>query len=131
MSRNQKAQSWSIDITFGVIVFMAAFFVFFAVLSEDPNAKISRLKEDASIIIRQIVSGDSSLRIVDGTEVNESKASKLKEMNYEELKRRFRVENDFCIYIEDSKGNIVLINDSYKGIGSPQINISGTLCSQK
>ena len=128
--RNQKSQSWSIDVIFGIIVFMVAFFVFFIVLSEDPAGKINRLKEEASSIVRQLVSGEE-LRIVDGTEVNVSRASKLKDIQYEELKRRFRVEGDFCIYIEDSKGNIVLINNSYKGIGSPQINISGTLCSQK
>ena len=126
----RKAQSWSIDIIFGIIVFMAAFFVFFIVLSQDPTGKINRLKEEASSILRQLVSSDD-LGIVDGTEVNLSKTSKLKNTQYEDLKRRFRVNSDFCIYMEDSKGNIIIINDSYKGIGAQSINISGTACSQK
>lgn len=130
MVKRKKAQSWSIDIVFGVIVFLVAFFVFFIVLSEDPTGKINRLKDEASSIIRQLVSGEE-LRIVDGTEVNVSRASKLKNTQYDELKRRFRVDSDFCIYIEDSKGNIVIINNSYRGIGAPSINISGAACSQK
>ena len=126
----RKSQSWSIDIILGVIVFMAAFFVFFIVLSEDPAVKINRLKDEASSIIRQLVSGEE-LRIVDGTEVNVSRANTLKNTQYDELKRKFRVGGDFCIYLEDSKGNVVIINNSYKGIGAPSINISGALCSQK
>ena len=125
-----KAQSWSIDIIFGAIIFMVAFFVLFIVLNEDPARKLNRLREEASSIIRQLVSGDE-LRIVDGTEVNVTKAGKLKNTQYDELKRRFRVEGDFCIYMEDSQGNIVIINNSYKGIGAPDINLSGAACSQK
>ena len=130
MIKRRKAQSWSIDIILGVIVFMAAFFVFFIVLSNNPTENINKLREDASSIIRQLVSGEE-LRIVDGTEVNVSRANALKNTQYDELKRKFRVEGDFCIYLEDSKGNIVLINDSYRGIGAQGINISGAACSQK
>lgn len=126
-----KAQSWSIDITLGVVVFIAAFFVFYAILSSNPNTKASNLKEDASSVIRQLVSADSLPRIVDGNEINVSKLNELKNLSYEELKRSLRVEGDFCLYFEDDKGYVVLINNSYKGIGASIINISGTPCSQK
>ena len=130
MMKRKKAQSWSIDIILGVIVFLVAFFVFFIALGEDPTGKINRLKEEASSIIRQLVSGEET-RIVDGMEVNVSKTSKLKDTQYDELKRKFRVDSDFCIYVEDNKGNIVLINSSFKGIGASSINLSGAACSQK
>lgn len=42
-----------------------------------------------------------------------------------------RIGNDFCIYLEDENGNIVLINDTYRGVGSSNINVSKTPCSQK
>ena len=58
------------------------------------------------------------------------KIGELKNLSYHELKSRLRMEGDFCIYFEDEKGNIVLINNSYKGIGASNINISGTPCSQ-
>ena len=126
-----KAQSWSIDIVLGVIVFMAAFFIFYAFLNANPNIKATTLKEEASIVIKQIASEEATLRIVDNNEVNVSKLNELKNLSYEELKRRLRIEGDFCIFIEDDKGYLVLLNNSYKGIGAPNINLSGTPCSQK
>lgn len=128
---NPKAQSWSVDIVLGVIVFMAAFFIFYALLSANPNIKARSLNEEASVIIKQIASGDSSIRIIDNNEINISRTNELKNLSYDELKRRLRVEGDFCIYFEDEKGYLVLINNSYKGIGAPSINVSGTPCSQK
>ena len=131
VSIKSKAQSWSIDITLGVIIFMAAFFVFYALLNPSPAEKASNLKKDASTVIKQVASEENPMRIVDNNVVNLSKLNDLKNMSYDELKRTFRIEGDFCIYLEDDKGNIVLINNSYKGIGSPSINLSGTPCSQK
>ena len=119
------------DIALGIIVFMAAFFIFYSLLNANPNTKVGNLKEEASIIIKQFDSGDASMRIIDNKEVNISKVNELKNLSYDELKRRLRIESDFCIYFEDDKGYIVLINNRYKGIGAPNINLSGTPCSQK
>lgn len=131
ISINSKAQTWLIDIALGVIIFLAAFFVFYALLNANPSSKATSLKEEASTVIKQVASEEAPLRIVDGNVVNVSKLNQLKNFSYEELKRTLRIEGDFCIYLEDEKGNIVLINNSYKGIGSPDINLSGTPCSQK
>ena len=131
MAIKLKAQSWSIDIILAVIIFIGTFFVFYTLLNINPNVKASALKEEASIVIRQVASGDTSIRIVDNNELNITKLNELKNLSYDELKRRLRIEGDFCIYIEDEKGNLMLINNSYKGIGSPIINLSGTPCSQK
>lgn len=63
--------------------------------------------------------------------INENKLKEIKNMNYDDFKKSINAKNDFCIYFEDEKGNIVLINNSYKGIGSPSINLSGIPCSLK
>lgn len=131
MNINPKAQSWSIDIALGVAVFIAAFFIFYFLLSPSQASKAGSLKSDASSVIRQVASEEAAEGVVDGEEINVSKLNELKNLSYDELRRRLRVEGDFCIYFEDEQGNIVIINDSYKGIGSPNINISGTPCSQK
>ena len=110
---------------------MAAFFVFYALLNSNPAEKASGLKKDASTVIKQVASKENPVSIVDNNEVNVTKLNQLKSMSYDELKTIFRIGGDFCIYLEDEKGNIVLINNSYKGIGSPNINLSGTPCSQK
>lgn len=127
---NPKAQSWSIDLALGVIVFMVAFFIFYTLLGESPNSREADLKEDASSVIRQVSSPSDAFGIASNSQFNDSKAGELKNMNYNELKKRLRVEGDFCIYLEDEKGNIVLINNSYKGIGTPNIIITNTPCNQ-
>ena len=127
---NLKAQTWSIDIVLGILLFLSAFFIFYSLLNQNFDTKANNLKQDASSVINEVSSGDSLSRIVDNNEVNISKINILKNISYDELKSRFRIEGDFCIYMEDDQGNIVLINNSYKSIGAPTINVSGTPCSQ-
>lgn len=124
-----KAQSWSMDITIGVIVFIVAFFIVYSLLNPDQKAKASELKEEASTVIQQIASEEAPLRIVDNNEIKEERLNELKSLSYDELKRKLRVEGDFCIYIEDDKGNIVPIDSTHKGIGSSKIFIGDKPCS--
>lgn len=125
-----KAQSWSIDVIIGVLIFIGAFFVVYALLNSNPETKASNLKDEASAVVKKVTS-EGSLKIVDGNEVNESKLNELKNLPYDELKRILAIEGDFCIYFEDDKGNLVLIDNSYKGVGSQNIVIGGTPCSQR
>ena len=115
----------------GVIVFFAAFVIFYALLNSKPDEKISNLNQDASLVISQIASDEAVYKVVDANEINVSRLNQLKNTSYDELKRLLRVEGEFCIYLEDDGGFIVLINNSYGGIGSSNVNLSGVPCSQK
>ena len=126
----KKSQSWSIDIILAVVLFMGAFFLFYSILSDDPAASAKNLKNDASLVIRQVSSEGLPVNILDRQQVNISKLNELKNLTYAELKSMLRVEGDFCIYMEDDKGYVVIVNNSYKGIGSPKINISNTPCNE-
>ncbi len=126
-----KAQTWSIDIILGVIIFLGAFLVFYAMIDTESTSKEKGLKEDAATVIKQIASEGAPLSIIGDDKINETKLNLLKNISYDELKRQFRIEGDFCIYFEDDHGYIVLINKSYRGIGSANINLSGAPCSQK
>ena len=110
---------------------MVTFLTIYALVSSNQNSKVSELKEEASIVIKQIDADGSIIKIIDNNEVNQSRLNQLKNLSYDELKRELRINGDFCIYLEDDKGNLVLLNNSYKGIGAPTINLSGTPCSQK
>ena len=127
----KKAQSWSIDIALGVVIFIVAFFIFYGILNANPNTNANKLKEEATLIIKQATAEGGTIAIINGNQLNVSKINELKNLSYDELKRRLRVESDFCIYFEDEKGYLVLINNSYKGVGAPNINLSGAPCSQK
>ena len=126
-----KAQSWSVDIILAVIIFMAAFFLFYVLLKPDQSADVRNLEKEASKVVEEVTAQDALIRIIDSNQINESRLAELKNLSYEELKRRLRVEGDICIYFEDEKGNLILINNSYVGIGSSKINLSNTPCSQK
>lgn len=128
---NAKSQAWSLDIVIAVIIFAAAFFLYYALVNSNPDSKTGKLKEDATSVIKQVVSQDNSLRVVEDRQLNESRMGELKNLNYDELKNMLKIGGDFCIYVEDDKGNIILINNTYRGIGSSNINISGIPCSQK
>ena len=110
---------------------MAAFFTVYTLLNSNQNVKLKNLKEQASTIQKQIASGDSQLKITNQNEINISKLNQLKNLSYTDLKSQMGIGGDFCIYLEDDKGNVVIMNNSYKGIGSSNIFISDTPCSQK
>ncbi|MBI2647353.1 hypothetical protein HYW99_02660, partial [Candidatus Woesearchaeota archaeon] len=98
---NAKSQTWSLDIILGVLVFVAAFFIFYIILGSSQPSNVKNLKEEASIVIKQVASDDNLLSVINNNEVNESKLHELKNLSYEELKRRLRITSDFCIYFED------------------------------
>ena len=119
------------DISLGVIVFISAFFIVYGLLNANPNSKAKQLSDEAGVVLKQLTSEGTLFKLVDNNEINVTKVGDLKNVSYEELKRRLRIEGDFCIYFEDDKGNIVLINNTYRSIGSPNINVSKVPCSQK
>jgi len=125
----KKSQSWSIDIILAVVVFMGAFFLFYVLLREGPEAKAKSLRDEASIVIKQVSSDGVPINFVYKQQVNASRMNELKNLSYDELKRMLRIEGDFCIYLEDEKGYAIVLNNSYKGIGSGNINISRTPCN--
>ena len=129
MADMKKSQSWSIDIALAAIIFIVAFFVFYSLLNANTNAKASNLKDEAYVVVNQITNEDSLVNVVDGNEVSVNKLNELKDMGYDELKKRLRVDGDFCIYMEDSDGNVILIDNTYSGIGAPTIQLRGTPCS--
>ena len=131
MCINSKAQSWSVDVIMGAVIFMVAFLIIYSLINSNQSSKVSELKEEASIVIKQIDADGSAIRMIDNNEVNQSRLNQLKNLSYDELKRELKINGDFCIYLEDDKGNLVLLNNSYKGIGAPTISLSGTPCSQK
>jgi hypothetical protein len=124
----RQSQSWSVDIMLAVVIFMGAFMLFYAFTSGDSAADAELLKKDGSAIIRQVSSEDSPVRIVDNNAINASRIEEISAISYEELKARLRAEKDFCIFIEDEDGKMVIINNSFKAIGSSKINLSGIPC---
>jgi len=126
----KNSQSWSIDIVLAVVLFMGAFFLFYGLLSGDQEVKVENLRDDASIVIKQVSTEGVPVNIIDKQQINLSRMNELKNLSYGELRRMLRIEGDFCIYLEDEKGYLIILNNSYTGIGSGNINLSKIPCNE-
>lgn len=56
--------------------------------------------------------------------VNEGKLREIQSMSYKNFKKSLSTNNDFCVYIEDEKGNIILAK------GSSKLNNDGIYCKE-
>ena len=64
--------------------------------------------------IKDMLLDDHKLSLAAKGVIEESKLDQIREMSYDDFKNSLGAENDFCIYIEDEKGNIILAKGSGK-----------------
>ena len=124
-----KSQAFSMDIMIAFVIFLGTIFIFYSIISNSGENKARDLQDDASEVMKVILSRDSNYRLTDGSIVNLTKIEDLLELDYEDLKRQLRIESDFCIYFEDVDGNIIYLSEDKTGIGSDKISISDIPCS--
>ena len=123
-----KSQAFSMDIMIAVIIFIGTIFIFYSIISGGEESKIDELEDDASIVMENIATEDSAVRITEGMAVDQEKLEDLLQMEYSEIKEKLRVENDFCIFLEDGEGNIIYLEAGKPGIGSDKIKVSDVPC---
>jgi len=120
------------DIALAVIIFIVTFFIIYSIITNKTTDDLSSLRQEAERVSKEATSQSSSLSIVNGKALNETKMQNLLEQNYSDIKKKIRIENEFCIYFEDEEGNLInftdVLGDSASGIGSQEINISGVPC---
>ena len=117
------------DILVGLVIFLVAVFVFYALVSSSTPHKKEKLEEDASILSRLTTSDNSLMGLISNNELNESRFISLKNQSYSQLKSQIKLDSDFCIFLEDEMGRVIEVNFTYKGLGSGKINITGTPCN--
>jgi len=119
----KNSQAFSIDIMIAIVVFIGTIFVFYSILSSSQEGSAKKLEEDASLVLKNIESDDPNLGFIDGIDIDPEKLQELLLKNYEEIKTQLRVENDFCVFLEDEDGNVITIDENFAGIGSSNIQI--------
>ena len=120
------------DVTLAVIIFISTFFAIYIIATNRTSTNIEEMTQEAERISAEAASENSSLSIIEDNQIDQIKVEDLIGQNYSEIKKKLRLENEFCIYLEDEEGNLILMNQSetenITGIGSPDINISGIPC---
>ena|SRR3989344_2330837 len=74
--------------------------------------KSSETKKIDAREITDIIFDDHSMSFVNNGIVDETKLEEIKQMDYTSLKSSLNAKNDFCIYMEDSKGNVIVAKSS-------------------
>jgi len=83
------------------------------------------LEQDAANVLSQLTNGP--LKFLESDQILEEKIRELSVRNYVELKEMLGIESDFCIFFEDSAGNIIDIEEVSR-MGSDKILVNGLPC---
>ena len=113
----KNSQAWSMDIMIAVVLFIGVIFAFYWIFSSNQESKEEELKEDATIVLE-------NLNITEDI----SQIDELLLEDYTVLKRKLRVENEFCLYFEDEDGNLIELGKAVVGKGSSDIELQGIPC---
>ncbi|MBW2990887.1 hypothetical protein KY348_04225 [Candidatus Woesearchaeota archaeon] len=125
----ERAQVWSIDVLLAVVIFVSIILIFYVTMSDRGKPRLKDLEVEATDLKIELEKnpevGFISEDVVD--------MEKLKVFtnnatyDYEGLKSKLGLRGDFCIFYEDSDGNIIPIGNK-TSIGNPAILINGTPC---
>ena len=74
--------------------------------------------------ITEIILDNHGISFATGGIINENKLEEIKNINYADLKKSLNAKNDFCIYIEDGNGNVILSK------GSSRLDKDGIICRE-
>jgi len=122
-----KGQMWSVDVIIGIVIFISILTVFYTTLAGSSGDVTKALQKNADTVLTKFTQDPDLKVITPGNVLNNSKLVELSNLPYQELKAQLGIAGDFCIYLEDENGRIIPIGGK-NGLGSSDINISGTPC---
>lgn len=113
----KNSQAWSLDIMIAIVIFIGTIFIFYSILSNDQSSKVIELKEEASRLMAN-VNITKDITLIDTLLMED----------YDTLKKKLRIDNEFCIYLEDENGNLIEIREGSYGMGGEIIELGGKPC---
>lgn len=92
-----------------------------AVSVYEGSKKVSNIEAEK---ITGLILDGNEISFASGGVVDQGKLNQVKGMDYKELKNYLNAKQDFCMYMEDENGNILLAK------GSPKLSEGGEACSK-
>jgi len=74
--------------------------------------------------LTDMILDDHTVSFVNKGIVDRDRLMQIKSMDYQELKKSLKARNDFCIYIEEGNGNIIMAK------GTDKLSRDGISCSE-
>ena len=86
--------------------------------------KVTHPKTFVAEKITELILDEQYLSFANNGIVDENKLNEIQNMDYADFKRLLNIKKEFCIYIEDENGNIILSK------GSSKFNSDGIYCRE-
>ncbi|TAL56726.1 MAG: hypothetical protein EPN86_02555 [Nanoarchaeota archaeon] len=131
----RKGQIISIDLVIAIVIFVTIIVGFFYVIQIfSQRDQTAALKQQVENLPSSLQENSSKVAFIEGNEINIQRLIQFARMNYSEIQNELGITSDFCVYIEDEKGNIIPI-DGKAGVGSDKVQIGNSSsiykCGQK
>ena len=117
--KNSKPKFQINDLTLILIVAFLAIIV--SIYEKNFGTRGSEPQVPEAEKITGMILGPQGISLATNGIIDENKLRMLQNMNYDELKKSVNAQNDFCIYVKDGFGNVILAK------GAPKLNKDG-LC---
>ena len=129
MFKSKKSQTWFIDMTIGISIFLIAIIIYFKFTSASiqNTTSITDLTTEGKIISDTILSAgypsnwtnDSVTRvgIIDNNQVNTTKLSQIQKLHYSNLKSLINSRYDFYIFFSDNTDCLIDLGNNNYGFG--------------
>jgi len=92
-----------------MLVLIAAVIAMIAVIYDKTGANETEAEK-----ITEMILDDHTISFANDGIVDENKLIEIQNMAYDDFKKSLKAKNDFCIYIEDENGNVILAKGSRK-----------------
>jgi biopolymer transport protein ExbD len=127
-----KGQVWSIDILLAVVIFVSVILIFYVTMVPRQKPQMKDLEAESGALKLELEKNNEFGFLVDD-EVNDAKLQAFIDnatANYSALKKKMGVKGEFCLFYEDSEGNVVPIgSNNLVGVGNSSIIVAGDNCS--
>jgi len=116
---SKKAQTWSLDLIIGVVVFLLLIVILYSLLAGRQQEEL-QLRQQADLVYARLeagrsLAGASLPKAIEGNSIDPQEIYELYQLPYEQLKSELGVTADVCIVIVDETINgeeaIVPISD--------------------
>ncbi len=101
------------------LVLIVAIIIMAATISQKTGQETNGAANIMKILLNDNSAAPSNDRVIGQVEME-----KIQSMSYEQLKKYLNMKNDFCLYIEDENGNIILAK------GSAKLSRDGIYCKE-
>lgn len=130
----ERAQVWSVDVLLAVVIFVAVILIFYTTMNRNRTTELQDLEAEAGNLKLELEQNYLFGFLIDD-EIDEAKFQAFIEnvtYNYTALKEKLGIKGEFCIFFEDSEGNVIVFNSSvgnHTAIGGGGVFIGNIECN--